>query len=183
MNIFILNTGRCGSTTFINACRHISNYTALHESRATLIGKERLNYPHSHIEADNRLSWFLGRLDQQYSDRAFYIHLNRDRRKTADSFARRESYGIMQAYREGILLGGEDGQSAADIAHDYIETVESNIALFLQTKNNKMEFNLESAKDDFRVFWERIGAEGDLEMALSEWDINYNASDLTAAKG
>ena len=82
----------------------------------------------------------------------------------------------MQAYREGILLGGEDGQSAIDIAHDYIATVESNIEHFLQDKNNKMSFSLESAKDDFRVFWERIGAEGDLEMALSEWDINYNAS-------
>lgn len=176
MNIFILNTGRCGSTTFIKACRHINNYSALHESRATLIGKERLNYPHNHIEADNRLSWFLGRLDQQYADRAFYMHLSRDLQQTADSFARREGYGIMQAYKEGILLGGENEQSAADIALDYIATVESNIELFLQTKNNKMSFNLESAKDDFRIFWERIGAEGDLEMALSEWDINYNAS-------
>ncbi|HEA26527.1 MAG TPA: hypothetical protein ENH92_05330 [Ectothiorhodospiraceae bacterium] len=177
MNIFILNTGRCGSTTFIKACHHISNYTALHESRATLIGKERLNYPSNHIEADNRLSWFLGRLDRQYGDNAFYLYLSRDLHKTATSFAQRESYGIMQAYREGILLGGEDDQSAIDIAHDYIVTVESNIEHFLQDKNNKMNFNLESAKDDFRLFWERIGAEGDLDMALSEWDTNYNASE------
>lgn len=176
MNIFILNTGRCGSTTFIKACHHISNYTALHESRATLIGKERLNYPINHIEADNRLSWFLGRLDRQYADSAFYIHLSRDLSKTVNSFAQRENYGIMQAYREGILLGGEDGQSATDIAHDYIDTVESNIEFFLQNKNNKMSFSLESAKDGFRLFWEMIGAEGELDKALSEWDINYNAS-------
>lgn len=39
-----------------------------------------------------------------------------------------------------------------------------------------MSFSLESAKDGFRLFWEMIGAEGELDKALSEWDINYNAS-------
>lgn len=56
MNVFVLNSGRCGSTTFIAACRHITNYSSGHESRATLIGEERLAYPTQHIEADNRLS-------------------------------------------------------------------------------------------------------------------------------
>ena len=177
MNIFILNSGRCGSTTFIKACRHINNYNARHESRATLIGEERLKYPPNHIEADNRLCWFLGRLDRQYGDSAFYLHLSRDFHKTAESFAQREHYGIMQAYREGVLLGGEIGQSAFDIACDYIDTVESNIDFFLQNKTHKMSFGLESAKDDFRIFWERIGAEGDLDRALSEWDTHYNASE------
>ena len=83
MNIFILNTGRCGSTTFIRACQHISNFTATHESRSGLIGEERLNYPDNHIEADNRLSWFLGRLDRKYGDNAFYLHMSRDRSQTA----------------------------------------------------------------------------------------------------
>ncbi|MEJ1383421.1 MAG: hypothetical protein RPV21_03475, partial [Candidatus Sedimenticola sp. (ex Thyasira tokunagai)] len=66
MNIFILNTGRCGSTTFIEACRHITNYSAAHESRIQLIGDRRLAYPQNHIEADNRLSWLLGRLEHTY---------------------------------------------------------------------------------------------------------------------
>ena len=177
MNIFILNTGRCGSTTFIQACQHISNYSAQHESRAAFIGEERLAYPDNHIEADNRLSWFLGRLDKRYGDNAIYVHLNREAGKTAESFARRENYGIMKAYREGILLGGKDNQSAQDLALDYIDTVECNIEHFLVNKPNKMEFRLESAKNDFKQFWEMIGAKGDLEMALSEWDISYNASE------
>ena len=65
MNIFILNTGRCGSTTFIKACEHIKNYTCAHESLLTEIGAQRFNYPQDHIEADNRLSWLLGRLDEK----------------------------------------------------------------------------------------------------------------------
>ena len=174
-NIFILNTGRCGSMTFIQACKHIANFTALHESRLTYTGVQRLNYPENHIEADNRLSWILGRLDKQYGDKAFYVHLSRDINTTADSFARREAFGIMKAYKEGVLLGGAE-QTAQEIALDYIETVESNITLFLKDKTNKMDFKLESAKKDFEKFWDTIAAEGNLPAALSEWDINYNSS-------
>jgi len=176
MNIFILNTGRCGSTTFIKACEHITNYTAAHESLATNVGKQRLAYPSQHIEADNRLSWLLGRLDQKYADDAFYVHLTRDQQQTIESFSKRDSFGIMKAYKEGILLEGEAGQTAEQIAQDYIETVESNIVLFLKDKTNKMSFRLDTAERDFRVFWDRISAEGDLTSALQEWSVNYNAS-------
>ena len=73
-----------------------------------------------------------------------------------------------------VTVGSDD--SADDIAHDYIDTVESNIEHFLKDKSNKMLFRLESSKDDFTLFWNRIGATGDLEKALSEWDVSYNAS-------
>lgn len=68
MNIFVLCTGRSGSKTFIKACNHITNYTCGHESRAKrakLESRLNLDYPPNHIEADNRLSWFLGRLVQE----------------------------------------------------------------------------------------------------------------------
>ncbi|MDJ0806557.1 MAG: hypothetical protein QNJ78_06950 [Gammaproteobacteria bacterium] len=175
MNVFILNAGRCGSTTFIQACRYVSNYSAAHESRVTLTGEQRLAYPANHIEADNRLSWLLGRLDKRFSDDAFYVHLSRDPQAWADSFMRRSSYGIMRAYREGILLGGSQ-QTDRAIAKDYLETVEGNIRLFLQDKTQQMTFSLENAAHDFRRFWQRIGAEGDLHKALGEWSIRYNAS-------
>ena len=177
MNIFVLNTGRCGSTTFIQACRHISNFSAGHESNIHKIGTQRLLYSDNHIEADNRLSWMLGRLERQYGDAAYYVHLQRDRDSTARSFARRMDFGIMKAYRDGVLLGGEQGQAPMDIAQDYIETVETNIGLFLKNKSNKMNFRLENAEEDFRLFWEKINAAGDLESALEEWRIRHNASD------
>ena len=176
MNIFILNTGRCGSTTFIKACQHITNYTAAHESLVTYVGESRLAYPSQHIEADNRLSWFLGRLDKIYADNAFYVHLSRNKQATIDSFSKRENFGIMQAYKEGILLGGDNEQSSEDIATDYIDTIESNIRLFLKDKTHKMDFNLETAIEDFSLFWNNISASGDLKKALDEWGINYNAS-------
>ena len=176
MNIFILNTGRCGSTTFIKACEHITNFSSAHESLSNKIGVERLAYPNQHIEADNRLSWLLGRLDSIYGNDAFYVHLNRNKQKTINSFSKREDYGIMKAYKEGILLGGESEQTALQIAQDYIETTEYNIEFFLKDKTNKMLFSLENAVHDFEIFYNKIAAKGDLQAALNEFTINHNAS-------
>ncbi len=64
--------------TFIQACKHISNFSSSHESRCGLLAEARLDYPENHIEADDRLSWFLGRLDKQYGNSAFYVHLKRN---------------------------------------------------------------------------------------------------------
>jgi len=176
MNVFILNTGRCGSTTFIKACQHITNYSSAHESRSTLTGEHRLDFSDNHIEADNRLSWILGRLDKIYGNRAFYVHLSRDKNKTADSFSKRSEFGIMKAYREGILMQEQENNSALKLAQDYIETIESNIALFLKDKTHVLEFSLENAAQDFETFWQAIDAEGDFDAAVAEWKTSYNAS-------
>lgn len=178
MNIFVLNTGRCGSTTFIQACRHITNFSAAHESLATQTGPARFAYPDNHIEADNRLSWLLGRLEQHYGNDAWYVHLYRDREATARSFEKRMQLdiGILPAYRDGILMGADASADTATLTQDYVDTVESNIALFLKDKRHVMAFRLEQAQSDFLTFWEWIGAEGDRERALAEWQTSYNAS-------
>jgi len=176
MNVFILNSGRCGSSTFIKSCQHITNYSSAHESLLTETGLQRFNYPENHIEADNRLSWLLGRLDKRFGDNAFYVHLKRDPKDTADSFSKRIDFGILKAYEQGILMHKEHQLSALNIACDYIETVEANISLFLKGKTNIMEISLDTVKNDFTNFWEKINAQGDLEKALMEWDIRYNAS-------
>lgn len=176
MNVFILNTGRCGSTTFIKACRHITNYSSAHESRCALIGEQRLAFSDNHIEADNRLSWILGKLDAAYGDDAFYVHLSRDKNQTAASFAKRGNFGIMKAYREGLLMQTDENDTALELARDYIDTIESNIALFLKDKTRILEFTLENAEQDFKQFWQAINAEGDFDAALAEWQTSYNAS-------
>lgn len=176
MNVFILNSGRCGSTTFIKACQHITNYTAAHESLLSNTGPQRFDYPGNHIEADNRLSWLLGRLDNKYANNAFYVHLTRNNNDVATSFSKRINFGILKAYEQGILMHERHLVPSEDIAKDYIETVESNIRLFLKDKTNKMDISIETVKKDFTQFWINIGAEGDLEKALKEWDIKHNAS-------
>jgi len=59
---------------------------------------------------------------------------------------------------------------------DYCHTVNSNIELFLKDKTRKLEINLENIDRDFIQFWRFIGAEGDIDAALAEFNIRYNAS-------
>jgi hypothetical protein len=176
MNVFILCSGRNGSVTFSRACQHITNYTASHESRTRYLGVERFAYPHNHIEADNRLSWMLGRLYQHYGDEAFYVHMTRDENKVAESFyARYDAPGsIVRAYHTSILMGATAETPILEVCHDFCDTVNMNIALFLRDRPNKMCFPLEQATELFPEFWEHIGAEGDLDAAMAEWSIPYN---------
>ena len=179
-NVFVLCTGRCGSTTFARAAQHISNYSAGHETRTHHIGNARFAYPVAHIEADNRLSWLLGRLDAHYGDAAYYVHLQRDLLDTARSFLKRHDKGILRAYRTDILMGASKELPAdADflpVCVDYCQTVTANIEAFLANKTHRMSFHLETAEADWVRFWEWIGAEGDLSAALQEWRVKHNAS-------
>ena len=176
MNVFVLCTGRCGSTTFAKACEHIENFSSAHESRCKLLGNERFSYPKNHIEIDNRLSWLLGRLDDSYGDDSYYVHLRRDSMKVAESFTRRYEKGIIKAYRGGIIMGPPKDADPIEVSLDYCKTVNSNISLFLKDKSKKMEFNLESYEIDFPCFWEAIGAEGNMQHAMSEFSVSHNAS-------
>lgn len=175
MNVFILCTGRCGSTTFTRACSHITNYTAGHESRGSRIGADRFTYSDNHIEADNRLCWLLGRLNQHYGDDACYVHLMRDPGQVAQSFTSRFGIpgGIASAYRDAIL--GNRNIPPIEAAMDYVRTVNANIEFFLRDKSKVMHFTMENAERDFPVFWRWVGAEGSLEDAMGEWRIRYNS--------
>ncbi len=183
-NIFVLCTGRCGSTTIVKAMEHATNFTAGHETRRHCVGAERLAYSTAHFEADNRLSWFLGRLDAAFGKAPLYVHLTRDADAVVRSFAGRADMGIMRAYREEILRGGhrrsQKGVAVEDFARDLVDTVTSNIEHFLRDKPNTMHFRVEEAATDFPALWNRIGAAGDLSAAMAEWETRHNASAAAA---
>lgn len=206
--MFVLSTGRCGSLTFVHAASHIRNYTAAHESRADRLGEDRFAYPDDHIEADNRLSWFLGDLDRRFGKNPFYVHLQRDVEATARSYARRwrrrgpaaladrqrawqraKDYlagrywyeSIIEAFGHAIVTRPYEWspEERLRLCRDYVRTVNSNIEFFLRDKPSKFIVRLENAREDFDDFWERIGASGDRERARAEWSIRHNASVVT----
>ena len=181
MNIFVLSTGRCGSMTLDKFCKHITNYTSAHESRNNLDFK----YSPNHIEIDNRLSWFLGRLDKIYGDEAFYVHLKRDDLKVAKSYQNRFYYkrGIALGYKYNLLsTKARNTQSDFNIMVDYCKTVNANISLFLKDKSNFCIIETENFKDGAVKFWDLINAQGNLESALKEFDIKYNPSNTSIIK-
>ncbi len=177
--IFVLCTGRCGSTTLARACGHFDNWSSAQESRTHLTGDARLEFPPRHIEIDNRLSWFLGRLERDWGDRAGYVHLTRDAEAVARSFAGRANQGILRAYRTDILMGAP--RRAADTplidqCRDYVDTVTANIAGFLRHRRHVMAMRLETIDSDFDRFADWIGATGDLAAARAELAQRHNAT-------
>ena len=178
-NVFVLNTGRCGSTTFAKACQHMVNYTAAHESQASLIGDSRLNYPKHHIEVDHALSWMLGDLDKRYANEAFYVHLFRDKQKVVKSSNKLwdHSFHAGRFFVQGVLgnvpeLLGESEKLT--IISQLIGAKTSAINLFLRDKINVITIDIDNPKTTFTEFWQRIGAEGNLEKALLEFDVRHN---------
>ncbi len=177
--VIVLCTGRSASMAFVAACKHATNFTAAHESRGAWLGPARMEFPDRHIEVDNRLSWFLGRLERAIGPDAHYVHLQRDAESVAQSFVSRRHFGIMKAYREGILMGIEERMPPVtdlQIAQDMVDTVTENIRLFLRDKPNVMIFDIDRAVQDFSRFWSWIGAEGDLAAASAEWALRHNAT-------
>ena len=181
MTVLVLCTGRSGSTTFIKACKHITNYSSAHESLSEELGNARFQFPDNHIEADNRLSWQLGELDKIFGKDAFYVHLKRDKEATAKSFMNRflRPKSMIYAYANGIKKSPPESLSAEEqyqICLDYVNTVEHNIDFFLKDKPLQLSMQIETIKDDFSKFWKEIKAQGDLDNALKEFDIKHNKS-------
>jgi hypothetical protein len=181
--VFVVGTGRCGSLTFMKACEHFTNYTTAHEGAAKKCGKWKkaryweLDYPQHHIEVDARLSWMLGLLDKKYGDEAFYVHLIRDRDEVINSRKLRvlRKWGKMtQSLAKFWYVDTPEDEAFLGALYDIIV---ANINTFLAHKTHRAIVRVgEHAKADFRSFCEAIGAEGDIEGAVSEWDIRHHQS-------
>ena len=181
MRVFVLCTGRSGSLTFIRACRHISNYSSAHESRSRLLGEKRFHYPDQHIEADNRLIWFPGAMEQYFTGDTYYIHLIRNREDTVKSYNRRwiRNGSLIRAYCEGIhqiALHKLDNGKRLEVVEDFYDRVNENIRHFLKDKEHKITIEVEDAGRDFEQFWSSIGAEGNLQGALQTFGQKHNVS-------
>ena len=176
-NVFVLCTGRSGSLAVERACSHIDNYTVGHESRTRLVGHEKLAYPESHIEVDNRLAWHLGRLEHIYGDNAFYVFLRRNREAVIESYHRRWGHlnSLVTAYAHGILMRRPSNNDVT-VTADLIDTIQCNIESFMRNRRHKLVLDLERIEETFPLFWEAIGAEGDLAAALREFAVPHNAS-------
>lgn len=174
MRAFVLTTGRSGSTTFARGCAHLTNYSSAHESRTALV-HDRLNYPDRHIEADNRLAWFLGTLDRLYGDDPVYVHLTRDPEETAVSYAARftASASIVKAFGYGVLRTDGD-YDPLEVSRLVVATVNNNIALFLRDKTKVVHVSLPDLRPGFDEMCERLGAEGDMDAAYAELQRRHN---------
>jgi len=190
-NIFVLCTGRCGSMTMAEACKHATNYSAAHESTALRRG---LKYPDNHIEVNNRLTWFLGILDRQFPD-ARYVHLTRDPEAVALSHAKRcarKPAGIIDAWRVKIRMSwqvkhGAQERSLMTDCREYVDAVNSLIELFLRSPSRSGNLRDHchvdiNDPDTFVAFWKWAGCEGNIDEAVRTFRIAHNTGREKATK-
>ncbi|SEE23770.1 hypothetical protein [Jiangella alba] len=171
LRVFVLGTGRCGSSTFIKACRHIDNYTAAGGSLpGGEIAANRLDYPEAHIEVDRRLCTRLDTLRAAYGSNSLFIHLRRDPAQVAASIAGdwRAQEPVLRSLAPTVVAS--HGSSPLELARRYVDSVRAGIESFRATVPYSMTIDLERARSQFAEFWYRIGAEGDHAAAAGEFD-------------
>jgi hypothetical protein len=181
MRVFVLSPGRSGSATFTEACRHMTNYTAGHETRSDRV-KARFDYPDNHIEVDNRLTWMLGGLGAASAPEDRFVWLRRDSRSVIASFLGRweGSYraSIIKAFAHGIIQRRTDWDDREAVVRFYVETVEANIAEFVKARDHMV---VRLGTSDFDTFWDWIDARGDRDAAVETWARVHNASESGSA--
>lgn len=181
MNVFVLNTGRCGSTSFAKVCEHIDNYTAGHETLVHEVGPARFAYPDQHIEADNRLSWMLGSLGRHFDDDGtLYVHLTRNPEEVVSSFLHRWDSpfrsSAIRAFGHGIVIRAADWseRERLEVCRSYVETITHNIEDFLRDRPS-MVIDIADLSTRFADFADRIDATYDVDAAASEMATHHNA--------
>jgi hypothetical protein len=183
MKVFVLGTGRSGTKTFTKACEHLSNYTVSHCSLREGEGFDHkwgvLQSREGHIEVDDRLSWLLPVLERLHGDDAYYVHLWRDPAKVVRSYARPGRiflqgsllgtfyHGILGTPAEKRKVSREDRAKAGELC---VEVINRNIETFLEGKSHKTFIDIDRPGESFRHFLRDIGAEGDLEAAVAEFE-------------
>lgn len=185
MRVFVLTTGRAGSTTFAVACAHMSNFTSGHESRSGHLLPRRLEYPDQHIEIDNRLFFYLGLLDERYGANAYYVHLIRDEEAVARSLRDRwtSEVTLARGWERTVLMRLEASEDFHDgVARDVVQAMNAGIRMFLKDKPHVRTVSLDACPDDFLRFWDEIGARGDRRAAAQEWRTRHNAGPSAAVQ-
>jgi hypothetical protein len=179
--VFVVGTGRCGTTAFARACEHITNYTVAHESHAGVVGWERLCYPDRWIEVDPHLAWTLPLIMERYP-LALYVHLWRPESDVVASWLRRgiDPHGGPAPLIDVMFQTRCVGLSESDY--------EVALRVLYRSVMRQIEFNLEHegvrsvryaihhADEWWPSFCWLIGAEGDLEAGRAEFERRHNAT-------
>src|SRR5690606_4608104 len=112
MRVFVIGTGRCGSVSFREACRYMTNYTSGHETKCGL-----LEYPDNWIEVNPHLRCCIKAVADKYPE-ARWVHLIRKPKDCIDSLAALDKGEVMKVYEK--LYGSVTPSSQPnDIAYRY----------------------------------------------------------------
>jgi len=169
MQVFVTGTGRCGSVCFSHACRHITNFSSGHETKAV-----DLIYCDNHIEVNTQLWIVIPKLVEMYPN-AKWVHLVRDNSTCVPSIAALDHGEVAAAFAKlfGTIITGSGFFSAMRLYEAATQNIRANLSS-LVSAGNKIEVSLENAKEGWADFWEMIDANGDFNESLRCWDTPVN---------
>ena len=178
MRVFVVGTGRCGSVSFREACRHATNYTAGHESKCGL-----LEYPDAWIEVNPQLRCCIPHLAEKYPD-ASWVHLVRTPETCIPSLAALGHGSVMHSYRllHNSVVPSDDPR---DVAYRYYWAENDAIRVMLAAcvpETQRMVVRLEDVKAQWADFWRFARCEGDYEASLRSWDVRRNTREERGEK-
>lgn len=173
MRIFVVGTGRCGTSTFYHACRHATNYTVGHESRAGRIND--YCYHDNYIEVSSHLAFAVPLLMERNQGCRF-VHIIRSKAACVASMA--ETREAIKAFAFGISEGNpRHGSEYLEWAAWLYDLINANITATVQTAWNAFLFHMDYADREWEECWRFMGCEGDFEASLAEWRWKYNAGE------
>ena len=172
MRVFVTGTGRCGTCTFFQACQHLTNFTAGHESEAGRAPSYR--FPDQHIEISGQLVIAIPRLRSLYPD-ARFVHLTRERESCVRSIAH-QTPDFIEAWSFQWYQSRHPFEVSMS-AWSYYDRCNELIAALAP---EAMRIDIETAAMQWPDFCSWIGAEGDIGASQAEFSRAYNSG---AARG
>ncbi len=139
MRVFVVGTGRCGSSTFYQACKTITNYTCGHETFAGQV--HNFEYPDNHIEVAVQNVQALALLQNKYPNSTF-VYLIRRSEECIQSLVR-QCPEYLKAWAYQVFLTHEVTE---EVATQYYLCINQQIVKACQ---NCVPVRIE----DFEWFW------------------------------
>lgn len=169
MNVFFLSPGRTATTSIVKVFSNVGAMTAGHETRVKETYETRLNYPINHIEADNRLTFFMPQLTEKYGNEAVLVIVVRDRKKIAASYSKRWfKTNLPKLYAQGILLR-DFSENTDTLLEGMVDWMYDTIFFFSKFWGRVVIMDMDSPRSGL--------------LALSEYiDFDVDAADLRLSK-
>ncbi len=156
MRIFIVGTGRSGTSTIWQACRTIPGMQAGHESHVGTENVGNWDYPENHIEVSSQLIIGLPILKRKYPD-ALWVHVIREREACVSSLARQVGPAMdWFAHQWWMFTAGVDRWAAAAAFYDSM-----NLTIVDLLPDDPFTFHIERAHEQWPEFLRWAGLDCD----------------------
>lgn len=167
--VFVVGTGRCGTSTFYQACLHATNYLSRHEAYAIGDCPPFFFPEHPSIEIGSTLTMFIPRLKRRFPQ-ARWVHLQRERQACCESIAREcheESVGFAKRW---LWKSEINPVRAAEIFYDSVNDLCQSLL------PEAFHLQLETVEQQWLDCWKFMNCVGDFSSSLSVWRRKYNPS-------